>query len=249
MRPVVVDGGRPALQALEIAKATGRPFPLVLLDGHMPEMDGFSLARKIQTNPELAPATIMMLTSAGYVGDAARCRELGISAYLVKPIQQGELLDAICRALRKNLPNEPPTLVTRHSVREDRRRLNILLAEDNPVNRTVATRLLEKRGYAVTIAEDGKAALTALEAAPFDLVLMDVQMPEMDGFEATAAIRAREQSQGGHIPIIAMTAHALKGDEERCLAAGMDAYISKPIKSADLFEIIENAMLHSVRSR
>ncbi len=242
MKPTAVEGARVALQALEIAKSTGHPFPLILLDGQMPEMDGFALAEQIHKNPDLVGATIMMLTSAGHLGDAARCRELGISAYLVKPIRQGELLDAICAVLQKSPQGAPAPLVTRHSLREANNRLNILLAEDNAVNRTLAVRLLEKRGHIVFAAVDGRAALEALEKDSFDLVLMDVQMPEMDGFEATAAIRAQEKLIGGHIPIIAMTAHALKGDQERCLAAGMDDYVSKPVRTSELFAAIDRAM-------
>jgi PAS domain S-box-containing protein len=240
MRPTAVEGGRAALQALEIAKSTGHPFPLILLDGQMPEMDGFSLAECIQKNPGLVGATIMMLTSAGHLGDAARCRELGISAYLVKPVRQGELLDAICHALSKERGEKAAPLVTRHLLRETKNRSRILLVEDNAVNQTLAVRLLEKRGYIVTVAGNGRAAVAALESASFDVVLMDIQMPEMDGFEATAAIRAKERSTRRHIPIIAMTAHTLKGDQERCLAAGMDGYVSKPIRTSELFATIEN---------
>jgi two-component system sensor histidine kinase/response regulator len=239
MRPTSVEGGRSALQALEIAKSTGRPFPLILLDGQMPEMDGFTLAEHIQKDPGLIGATIMMLTSAGHLGDAVRCRELGISAYLVKPIRQGELLDAICQVLQKTSESKITPLITRHTLREAKNRARVLLAEDNVVNQTLAVRLLEKRGYTVSVVGDGRAALAALENDSFDIVLMDVQMPDMDGFEATAAIRAREKSTGAHISIIAMTAHALKGDQERCLSAGMDAYISKPIRTSELFATIE----------
>jgi signal transduction histidine kinase/DNA-binding response OmpR family regulator len=239
MRPTAVEGGRAALQALEVAMSMGNPFPLILLDGQMPEMDGFTLAEEIRKTPELVGATIMMLTSAGHLGDAARCRELGIAAYLVKPIRQSELLNAVCAVLR-TAPQKPATpLVTKHSLREDRRRLRILLAEDNAVNQTLATRLMEKRGYVVTVAANGRLAVEAEEKEDFDAVLMDVQMPEMDGLEATAAIRGKEKLAGGHIPIIALTAHALKGDEERCIAAGMDGYVSKPIRSAELFAEIE----------
>ena len=241
MRPTAVEGGRAALQALEIAKSTGRSFPLILLDGQMPEMDGFTLAEIIQKDPELVGAAIMMLTSAGHVGDAARCRELGISAYLVKPIRQGELLNSIRQILQKfpePRPNPVP-LVTRHTLRETQKRARILLAEDNAVNQHLAVRLLEKRGYTVSVAADGRLAVAALEKETFDLVLMDIQMPGMDGFEATATIRQKEARTGGHIPIIAMTAHALKGDQERCLAAGMDGYVSKPIRTTELFSAIE----------
>lgn len=241
MKPTAVDGGRTALQALEIAKSAGNPFPLIVLDGQMPEMDGFTLAEQIKKDPTLVGATIMMLTSAGQLGDAVRCRELGISSYLVKPIRQGELLEAICNVLNQ-APQKQTPLVTRHTLRESSHRLRILLAEDNMVNQTLAVRLLEKRGFGVTVANNGREALAALENQMFDVVLMDVQMPEMDGFEATAAIREKEIPPGKHLPIIAMTAHALKGDEERCLAAGMDAYISKPIRTHELFATIDTIM-------
>ena len=243
MRPTAVEGGRAALQALEIARSTGHPFPLVLLDGQMPDMDGFTLADHIQKSPDLVGAAIMMLTSAGHLGDAARCRALGISAYLVKPIRQAELLDGICLVLKaatKKETREPAApLVTKHTLQADHNRLHVLLAEDNVVNQTLAMRLLEQRGYKVALAGDGLEALAAFEKESFDLILMDIQMPEMDGFEATIAIRQKEKSTGLHIPIIAMTAHALKGDQDRCLAVGMDGYVSKPIRTAEMFALIE----------
>jgi two-component system sensor histidine kinase/response regulator len=242
MKPTAVDGGRAALQAIEVAKNAGYPFPLILLDGQMPEMDGFTLAEHIHEDPALVNATIMMLTSAGHLGDAVRCRELGISAYLVKPIRQGELLDAICQLLDGKAQQKPEPLVTRHTLREEKRRIRILLAEDNAVNQTLAVRILEKRGYAVTMAPDGRAAVDAFLTGGFELVLMDIQMPRMDGFEATAAIREREKLTGGHIPIVAMTAHALVGDQERCLASGMDGYVSKPIRTSELFGTIEKML-------
>jgi PAS domain S-box-containing protein len=241
MKPTAAEGGEAALRALEVAKSTGQPFRLILLDGHMPEMDGFTLAERIKKDPDLVGATIMMLTSAGHLGDAARCRELGISAYLVKPIRQVELLQGICNVLNLATQTKAP-LVTRHTLREVGSRSRVLLVEDNVVNQTLAVRLLEKRGYIVSVAGNGRQALATLKMKEFDVVLMDVQMPEMDGFEATAAIREREQSTGKHIPIIAMTAHALKSDEDRCLSAGMDAYLSKPIRTNELFAAIENAL-------
>lgn len=188
----------------------------------------------------------MMLTSVGRRGDGARCREMGIAAYLVKPIRGSELLEAIRRALG-NAPSEAgrSRVITSHTLREAPRPLRILLAEDNPVNRIVAVRLLEKRGHSITVAVNGREALAALESPAsgvFDLVLMDVQMPEMDGFEATAVIRRNETRLGTYVPIIAMTAHAMKGDRERCLAAGMDGYVSKPIQAGDLFEAIAALM-------
>jgi two-component system, sensor histidine kinase and response regulator len=243
MRPTAVEGGRAALQALEVAKSTGHPFPLVLLDGQMPEMDGFTLAEIIRKDPSLVGgAMVMMLTSTGHLGDAARCRELGISAYLVKPIRQGELLEAVCNVLKQASGDESSRLITRHSLREERNKLRVLLAEDNAVNQTLAVRILEKRGYSVTVAGNGREALAALQKEEFDLILMDVQMPEMDGFETTAAIRQTEKQSGKRIPIVAMTAHALKGDEERCLAGGMDGYVSKPIRTNELFATIERVI-------
>ena len=242
MKPTAVDGGRAALEAIEVAENAGHPFPLILLDGQMPEMDGFTLAEHIQKDLQLVNATIMMLTSAGHLGDAARCRELGISAYLVKPIRQGELLAAICQLLDKSERKEPAPLVTRHTLREEKNRARILLAEDNAVNQALAVRILEKRGYSVTVAPDGRAAVDAYLSGGFELILMDIQMPGMDGFEATAAIRQIEKQNGGHIPIVAMTAHALVGDQERCLASGMDGYTSKPIRTSELFATIERIL-------
>jgi two-component system sensor histidine kinase/response regulator len=211
---------------------------LILLDGQMPEMDGFELAEQIKSEHHTENVAIVMLTSAGQLGDGARCREIGISAYLVKPVRQREVLDAICNALGAK-PQEKPTLVTAHVLREERNRARVLLVEDNAVNQTLAIRLLERRGYLVAVAGDGREALAALEKGNFDLVLMDIQMPEMDGFEATAAIREKEKFSGQHLPIIAMTANALKGDKERCLEAGLDGYIAKPIRSKELFAAIE----------
>ena len=242
MRPTSVDGGKAALQALEIAKSTGHPFPLMLLDGQMPDMDGFALAEQIQKDPGLLAVTIMMLTSAGHLGDAARCRDLGISAYLVKPVRQTELLDAICQVLNKLPSAKSMPLVTRHTLRENKRRSRVLLAEDNAVNQTLAVRLLEKRGYSVVVANNGAEAINAFQNNQFDVVLMDIQMPVMDGFEATAAIRAKEKLAGGHVAIIAMTAHALKGDQERCISSGMDAYVSKPIRTSELFSTIKSML-------
>jgi two-component system, sensor histidine kinase and response regulator len=215
-------------------------------------MDGFTLAERIKGDPPLAGATIMMLTSAGQRGDAARCRELGVAAYLSKPIRQAELHTAMLSLLgRKQPTSEPSGLVTRHSLREGRSfaaARRVLVAEDNVVNQQLARRLLEKRGHQVVVAQNGREALEALGRHSFDLILMDVQMPEMDGFEATATIREREKISGSHLPIIAMTANAMKGDRERCMAAGMDAYVSKPVDSRELFEAIEKLAVPSQRA-
>ena len=241
MLPALAKGGEAALALLQENAALGKAFPLILIDAQMPGMDGFTLADRIKQNPELSAATVMMLTSMGQRGDAARCRELGISAYLIKPIRQSELLDAIMTAIGQPQGDDRPRLVTRHLLRETRQKLRILLAEDNPVNRELAVRLLEKRGHQVVVAHNGRQTIATLETQSFDLVLMDVQMPEMDGFQATAAIREKEKATGSHLRIIAMTAHAMKGDKERCLAAGMDGYVSKPINTEQLFETIEGA--------
>jgi CheY-like chemotaxis protein len=242
MKPTAVEGGRAALLALQTAKAQGEPFPLILLDGQMPETDGFTLARQIQEHPDWVRTTVMMLTSADQLGDAALCRRLGVSAYLVKPVRQSELLDRICKSLQQ-LPHERAEVVTTSSAPGlAGSPVRVLVAEDNVVNQTLARRLLEKRGYTVTLVGDGRAALAAFDTDYFDIVLMDVQMPGMDGFETTAAIRQKEQSTGRRIPIVAMTAHALKGDEERCIAEGMDGYISKPIRQPDLYATIERLL-------
>ncbi len=241
MNPTAVDGGLSALLALQENASSPKAFRLVLLDAQMPGMDGFTFAAFVKQNISIAGITIMMLTSVGFLGDAARCRELGITAYLTKPIRQNELLEAIriilghSAAARASVP-----LLTRHTLHENQEHLKILLVEDNPVNQLLAVRLLEKRGHHVTVANNGKEAVALFSLTTFDIVLMDIQMPIMDGFEATAAIRAQEKISGHHAPIIAMTAHALSDDEQRCLAAGMDAYISKPINSKQLFDLVES---------
>jgi CheY-like chemotaxis protein/nitrogen-specific signal transduction histidine kinase len=244
MAPVSTSSVAEALAAVRAAKESGHPFDLVLADVQMPKADGFALAAAIQSDPSMSGPRIVMLTSAGQPGDAARCRELGVAGYLTKPINRAELRDALTQALSVQ-PAEMsrPPLVTRHSLREARTSRRILLVEDNSVNQLVARRMLEKTGHIVTVANNGREALDILEAASFEgfaCVLMDVQMPELDGFEATALIRERERhTPGVHLPIIAMTAHTMKGDAARCIAAGMDAYVSKPIHPDTLFEVIQ----------
>jgi PAS domain S-box-containing protein len=300
-----VDSGASALGVLRQALAAGEPVRLVLLDAHMPEMDGFALAEQIRQSPQLAGIALAMLTSAGHPEDVRRCRELNIDAYLMKPVKQSELLDAIVTALSRSLhdgqlePAPPPTSAC-PAQEQGRRRLRVLLAEDNVVNQKLACRLLEKQGHTVVVASNGQEALAHLGITPtrsvsegvtptrsvsegttptrsvsegtptrsvsegtegggritnpsygdseesstpptpaFDLVLMDVQMPDLDGFETTALIRQQEQGSGRHVPILAMTAHAMKGDRERCLAAGMDGYIAKPIQMHELFKAID----------
>jgi len=240
MKPTVVDSGRTALAAMEVAYNVGRPFKLVLTDCMMPEMDGFQLTERINQDSRIKTATIIMLTSAGERGDASRCVNLGISAYLLKPIKQSDLFFTVSKVLQGPPSPETQSLITRHSIRESRRRLRILLAEDNPVNQKVAARMLERMGHTVSIAENGTEVLSAVEKQNFDLILMDIQMPEVDGFDATRSIRERETSTGEHIPIVAMTAHAMKGDKEKCIQAGMDGYVAKPINVQQLFESIES---------
>jgi len=249
MKSTAAANGWEALGALEDAHRAGRPFALVLIDAQMPQMDGFTLVEQIRGRKEWAVPTMMMLSSAGRRGDAARCRELGVAAYVTKPIVAEELLEAVRNVMRTRPQASAPTaLVTRHSLREAATGLRILLAEDNVVNQQLAVRLLEKRGYQVMVTGNGREALNALAEGDFDLVLMDVQMPEMGGLEATAAIRLQEEATGWHIPIIALTAHAMKGDEERCLAAGMDAYLAKPVKANELYAAIEKRVRTSLNA-
>ena len=246
MRPTPAASATEALSYMARAAEIGEPFSLVLTDGHMPEMDGFTLAERIKTSPHLAKAVILMLTSGDRLGDVRRCRELGISAYLMKPVRRDELRASIVTALTAQTA-EQDTDGPEHEIAngsglssaQESRTLRILLTEDNLVNQRVAVLILEKAGYSIVTANNGREALNALEEREFDLVLMDVQMPEMDGLQATAAIRLKEKVTGDHIPIVAMTAHALKGDEARCFAAGMVGYISKPIRAHDLVGMVE----------
>jgi len=242
MKSTSVEEGEEALVQLSSAQNAGAPYALVLTDMHMPKMDGFSLVEQIRQRPELSAAIIMMLTSAGHRGDGARCQELGVAAYLLKPIRQSELREAIARVLGAAKPEGVIALITRYSLQDAREpgsSLKVLLAEDNAVNRLLAVRFLEKRGHRVTVAGNGLEALAALKKESFDVVFMDVQMPEMDGYEATAAIREAEKNSDRHQQVIALTAHAMKGDRERCLKAGMDGYLSKPIRPQELDEILE----------
>jgi len=242
MRSTAVEGGQEALLELAAAREAGMPYGLVLADMHMPKMDGFALVDQIRQRPELSAATIMMLTSAGHRGDAERCRELGVLAYLLKPIRQSELREAIARVLGARKQKGAIPLITRYSlqdVREPRASLRVLLAEDNAVNQRLVVRLLEKRGHRVTVASNGREAVQALEKEKFDLVLMDLQMPHMDGFEATATIRQKEAGNASHLPIVALTAHAMKGDREKCLAAGMDGYLCKPIQPQEFDDLLQ----------
>jgi two-component system sensor histidine kinase/response regulator len=242
MIPTVASDGEEALDLYAAADAASSPFGLILTDMHMPRMDGFGLVERLREKSGMCSSTIMMLTSGGQRGDARRCGELGIAAYLLKPIRQAELRESVARVLSARESKEVTPVITRYSLREmtpEGKSLNILLAEDNLINQKLASRLLVKRSHIVTVVRNGKEALAALEKDHFDLVLMDIQMPEMDGFEATRILREREKTDGGHQPVVAMTALAMSGDRERCFEAGMDGYLSKPIRPQELDEVLD----------
>ena len=248
LEPVCASSAQQAVEHLRAATAAARPFSIVLSDLHMPDTDGFMLAAAIRNEPSLARTMVLMLTSGDRPGDAAKCRELGISAYLFKPIKQSELFNALVATLGVNAP-EDHAVPDVTAPLEGLPPLRILLAEDSLANQKLAVGLLTKWGHQVTVANDGAEAVrlwaTPPEGRLFDVVLMDVQMPEMDGFEATAAIRELESALGGlgqHTPIVAMTAHAMKGDRELCLAAGMDGYIAKPIRQQEVISVLRQAL-------
>jgi len=226
------------LTALRRAAAAGTPFDIAILDAQMPDQDGFELAAAVRADPDLAATKLLILTSAGQRGDGERCRQMGIQAYLTKPIARADLIEAVGTVLLEAPPaGAAPALITRHSIAESRHTLRILLAEDNLVNQQVATAMLVKRGHQVDVVGNGREAVDAIGTHDYDLVLMDIQMPEMDGFAATQAIRALPR--GRSLPIIALTAHALSGERERCLERGMTGYLAKPFKAHDLFAAIE----------
>jgi CheY-like chemotaxis protein/anti-sigma regulatory factor (Ser/Thr protein kinase) len=245
MRPTLVANGAEALQELEGASRKGKPFRVVLCDRQLPEMDGFGLAQRIREHPDLANTAMVMMTSAVRAEDHGRSESLRIAAWMMKPVRQSRLFDVIAQTVGKS----PPTAGTLPQVKpalagpeRALRPLSILVAEDGLVNQKLIVGLLEKRGHQVLIANDGNEALKVLLTQDVDLVLMDVQMPNMDGLEATRAIRDHEAKAGGHVPIVAMTAHAMQGDRERCMAAGMDDYIAKPIRSSQLFRTVASIM-------
>lgn len=241
MRPVAVEGGQAALEALQNSKTAGRAFSLILLDREMQKMDGFAIAGRIREDPGWSQTPMMMLTSASRPGDSAHCAELRISSYLVKPVDPNELRRTVWNVLQStSRPKEPgPAEATSHV---SSRRFRILLAEDNPVNRKLALRLLEKRGYEVAIAQDGPEVLAELEKQDFDAVLLDAQVAGMSGCEAAQAIREREQFTGGHLAIVGMLAQPGAAEEQRALAAGMDACVAKPIRPHEFFATIEKLL-------
>jgi CheY-like chemotaxis protein len=241
MRPTGADSGRNAIAAVEAAERKGVPFRLLLVDGFMPEMDGFTLIETLRERPSFAGAAVLMLTSADRDGVAERCRALGISAHLLKPVKTRELRAAIDSALgsvaRAHEAPERDVLDLRSASPA-----RLLLAEDNLVNQKLAVAILEKWGHTITVVDDGRAALAAVAHDRYDAILMDVQMPTMDGLRATAEIRAAERVTGGHVPIVAMTARTMPGDRDRCLEAGMDAYVSKPFDLEDLYAVLESVL-------
>ena len=245
MKPTVVDSGAAALEEMTRAANANAAYEVVLLDAMMPEMDGFALAEKINAQPALADATVMMLSSAMPAGTAERCSALGIAGWLSKPITQSELLDAILIAVSPEAEDGSSRGAEIQVAESDlvKSGLRLLVAEDNLVNRAVASGILEKAGHALVHVATGREAVEAFSDGSFDLIFMDVQMPEMDGFEATRRIRELEATTGGHITIVAMTAHAMAGDRERCLAAGMDDYVSKPLRKEDLLRALSGAGL------
>jgi len=241
MKVVAAATGSQALAAIQRRFEAHDPFALIITDVHMPEMDGFELAQKLRNSPYRAGAVVLMLTSGERPGDIRRARESGVSNFLLKPVRRDDLKKVVGRALdpvnaaRQDSEIHRAPAITPIAASSAR----ILLAEDNIVNQRVVQRILEKRGYSVAVAFNGKEVMEALHRETFDMILMDVQMAEMDGLEATRAIRETEKDRGTHVPIIALTAHAMKGDRERCIEAGMDGYLSKPVHAADLLAMVE----------
>jgi PAS domain S-box-containing protein len=246
MKPAVAENGRAALEKLKRAHVDGNPFRLVLLDGHMPDPDGFEVATRIKRDPNLRGTAVILLTSAGFGEDAGRAKAVGAVAALTKPVKQSELWDAIANALHVRTRRPAGASAATQRRRTAQQKLRILVAEDNPVNQDLAMHLLQRRGHSVILAENGRQAISAVERHKFDLVLMDVQMPEMGGLEATQAIREKEKTTGAHLPIIAMTAHAMQGDRQKCLDAGMDGYLSKPLDPKTFLRTVEESVTATV---
>ncbi len=236
----IADNGMAALERIRSAAGKGHPYALILLDAEMPEMDGFAVAQHLKSSPWHTGALIMMLSSADLNEDAVRCQQLGLRTYVVKPICEKELHGAVVTTLAENKRGGEKAVSSESQIQSAIRPLRILLAEDNPVNQTLALRLLQKQGHFAVLAKTGVEAVEKSADEPFDAILMDLQMPEMDGFEAAQKIRQREKMTGLHVPIFALTAHAMTGDKDRCLAAGMDGYLTKPIRLQDLMQALES---------
>jgi two-component system sensor histidine kinase/response regulator len=238
MSPTAASSGREALRLLRRASARGTPFKLFLVDSNMPDLDGFALVERIKSDPVHAQAPQLLLTSSDRRGDLSRSKEMGVSAYLTKPIRPSDLFDAILMAMGARAAEDRP-LITQRVLQKGKPRYRILLAEDNPINQKVAVHMLERNGHSVVTASDGRKARDLALCGGFDLVFMDVQMPKLNGYQATSQIRRGEKRSGRHVPIVAMTANAMKGDREKCLMAGMDDYLSKPLKLEELLQSIE----------
>ena len=241
MNPVLASSGEEAVERVRALPGSGGGLDLILLDYHMPGMDGFEVAERISSLPGAGGTPVMMLSSGENPGDMARSRELGIRVFLRKPVTQADLYDNIVETLtaaRGQAVAEEP----RCSQVSEGDSLRILLAEDNPVNQKVTVAILERKGHTVEVAENGRLAVDALASGDFDIVLMDIQMPVLDGLDATAEIRDRERGTGTHTPLIALTANAMKGDRERCLQSGLDAYIATPLRPAELFKTIDEVL-------
>ena len=245
MIPTVCPNAHQALAELDATARAGRPFRVALLDAQMPGTDGIELAEGIRGHAGLQGPTVLMLSSASRIGQATRAKDAGIELILVKPIKQSELFDAVVSALGDKPAQQQPHA----AAATEGPKLRILVAEDNPVNQRIVISVLEKRGHDVVLAHNGLEAVERARTSNFDVVLMDVQMPEMDGLAAAGAIREMEKTAGGHLPIVALTAHAMKGDRERCLAAGMDGYASKPVRPAALFAAIDEVLSRTVRKK
>jgi signal transduction histidine kinase/CheY-like chemotaxis protein len=243
-KATMADGGEQALAQLRRAHDKNEPFGLILTDAQMPAMDGFMFIEEVRSSISHQQPAIMMLTSIDHGEAIQKCRDLGISAYLTKPVRRADLHRAIAEVMGKSRKTQAVSGIAPNRAPR-KQSVHILVVDDNPVNRKLAARLVENRGFQVSTASNGKQAIQMTEETAFDLVLMDVQMPEMDGFEATAAIRARESKSGQHLPVIAMTAHAMAGDRELCLNAGMTDYVSKPLRAADLDSVLEKFILKS----
>jgi CheY-like chemotaxis protein len=245
-----VARGTRALESLRTARRDGRPYDLAILDHQMPEMDGITLGRAIKADPALASLQLVLLTSVSYRGSASDAERAGFSAFLVKPIRQSQLYDCIATVVGMATEPSSSRLITRHALREAEAQLcaRVLVAEDNVVNQRVAVRMLEKFGCRVDVVTSGLEAVEAVGRIAYHCIFMDCQMPEMDGYEAAIAIRRREAQTGTHVPIIAMTANAMEGDRDRCLAAGMDDYVAKPVQPRELHEMVERWVEPSARA-
>jgi CheY-like chemotaxis protein len=238
MLPTSAGSAAEALAAIQDSFDRGRPFRLIITDFHMPEIDGFGLVERLRQTMSLARPVVLMLTSGDRAGDLARCRELGVSAYLIKPVRRNELRAAIGRALNQTCEATTRATSSPEVLFDDGAGCSILVVDDQRVNQRVAQIILEKAGHKVRVADGGREALALLRQQSFDMLLLDVQMPDMDGFETTAAIRKMEAGTGRRTTVIAMTAHAMSGDRERCLDAGMDDYVSKPVQKQVLLDTV-----------